>query len=260
MANRKTTLNQLVVGSPFTNQGAWDISIAFGATGVTGLVAGATGATAVTNLNLISAYDVYEVLGTTAGFTAGDLITIEGVNYSSGTGTVVTVDATGWAGTVTARAVSLADTEINYFAAGGTKESTTVTSLYQVQSSVVVNGTGFTGVNYIEDGDAVALSRYLTAVNLDVTIQVNDIYTVNANTGAETRGSYALNLALYEPNGGDFYTVATLEIGDAITVSGLATQVISPGTGATAYVSDLVIYNNSGEDLLVDLTASVSKL
>jgi hypothetical protein len=262
MANRKTTLNQLITGSAFTNQGSWTVELDFGAAGTA-----ATATDTANSVNRISAYDQYEILtaDVATGYLPGDIITILSVDYaSSAPDTDVIVDGAGAAaaGVITAKALSVTDPAINYFLAGDFKESVAVSLLFQTQSAVTYDPSGptWTAVNQLPNGVWSPIFSNDNPVSLDVTISVNDLYSVNTLTGEETRGNYTLNLALYAPSAAEFYTVATLEAGDAITLTGLNTEVVIDPAGPTTENCQLVIYNidPSSDSILTDITGSVS--
>ena len=260
MAN--TTQNsQLIIGSPYTNTGSWNVNLVFVAGGTTARVL-----IADPGFVKIGPQDTYTVTAVptpnNTGYVLGDTLVIDDVDYAANVAYAeVNVDVAALAaGTITVAATNVL-TSTNYFFAGDTQTETATTRNVYVQSGFTYTQGGippYVLLNSLPAAGNIVLMPYAaTGGNpYTVTIKVNDIYSMNTTTGVQTRGQ-VLDLRLVEPAAViDDQQVATLQAGDVFTVNYISPDV-DDITGAGPYNCDLVIENNSGSTLLLDLEVAI---
>jgi hypothetical protein len=260
MAN--TTQNsQLIIGSPYTNTGSWNVDLVFPGAGATARVL-----VADPGFVKIGPQDTYTVTAVptpvnNTGYSIGDTLAIDDIDYAANVAYAeATVDvAAAGAGTITVAATNVL-TSTNYFFAGDTQTETATTRNVYVQSGFTYTQGGippYVLLNSLPALGSIMLMPYAATGGspYTVTIKVNDIYSMNTTTGVQTRGQ-VLDLRLVEPAAAiDPQQVATLQAGDVFTVNYIS-PVVDDITGGS-YNCDLVIENNSGSTLLLDLEVAI---
>jgi hypothetical protein len=248
---------QKVIGSPYS-AGAFSATFTIGGAGATATIT--TGITGV-----LSPGDVLIASSTTGGFTSGTTqILIQSIGYNAG-GTGATCSFTGVvpSGACTVNLVSSATSTfnsgaINFYAAGDSQSGAATTRVISIQGDFTTDGTStWTPINKIANGASVELIGIgMTGAGpFNVGIECRDLYQLNTSTGVITRGSTAnvLNLALLNSTG--YATIATVERGDTLYFNGLST--VGTLRTTTGTNNSLVLYNNTGNDLLGDIVVTV---
>jgi hypothetical protein len=263
MALQTTTQSfQKVVGSAFSAEGAFSTTLVIAGAGATATI-GTGGITGV-----LSPGDILIASSTTGGFTSGTTqILIQSIGYNAG-GTGATCSFTGVtpSGACTVSLVSSATSTfaspINIYAVGDRQAAPSTTRVVSIQGGFTTNGTStWTPLNRIVNGGSVELIGAGASASgpFNVTVQCREVYTLNTSTGAIVRGGSANVLDLALRSGANYATIATLESGDVAHFNGLnITAGLTSSGGTFATPCSLVIYNNSGSDLIADVVAAIT--
>ena len=262
----QTTTNsfQRILGSPYSNQGSFSLALVVGGAGATAAI-GTGGITGV-----VSPGDIFIASSTTGGFTSGTTqILIQSIGYNAG-GTGATCSFTGVvpSGACTVTLVSSGTSNFfgnanNFFAAGDQSlTGPSTTRVISIQGGFTTNGTStWSPINKITNGASVELIGAGASASgpFNVTVECREVYTLNTSSGTVVRGGSANVLELAYRQGANYATIATLEAGDMLHFSGLnVTAGLTSSGGTFATPCSLVIYNNSGADLIADVVAAIT--